>query len=351
MVWIGFAHTIIEFKEFVMRSKQIVVFSILLLTIFVGCDQKESKAPPDKASPDKSTSPPDPASPTSDSSGSLDEARKGFKTTIARRSRPDAAPDKPPAGVFNIVKYDSPAGALSAYVSPDPKDGKKHPAIVWITGGDCNRIDKGCWTEGAADDEQSASAYRKAGILMMFPALRGGNNNPGVKEGFFGEVDDVIAAGEYLRKQPFVDPDRVYLGGHSTGGTLVLLTAECKNPFRAIFSFGPADDVRHYPDDFKPFATRNPKENQLRSPVFWLKAIRTPTFVFEGTREGNLAALRSMAKASKNPKVQFLAINGATHFSALSQTNRIIAEKLLKDTDAECNLSFTEEEVSKPFKR
>lgn len=334
-----------------MRSKQIVVSCMLFLAIFVGCEQKDSKAPPAKASPDKATATPDPASPITDNSGSLDEARKGFKTTIARRSQPDTAPDKPPAGVFNLVKYDSPAGALSAYVSPDPKDGKKRPAIVWITGGDCNSIDKGCWTEGKPDDEQSASAYRKAGILMMFPALRGGNNNPGMKEGFFGEIDDVIAAGEYMRKQPFVDPDRVYLGGHSTGGTLVLLTAECKNPFRAIFSFGPADDVRNYSAQFKPFSTRNPQESKLRSPIFWLQSIRTPTFVFEGTREGNLDALRSMAKASKNPKVRFFAVNGATHFSALGSTNRIIAEKLLRDTDGECNLSFTEEEVSKPFKR
>ena len=92
---------------------------------------------------------------------------------------------------------------------------------------------------------------------MMFPALRGGNDNPGIKEGFLGEVDDVLAAAALLRRQPYVDPDRIYLGGHSTGGTMVLIVAELSDRFRAIFSFGPADDVRGYPDQFTPFDRRS----------------------------------------------------------------------------------------------
>ena len=43
---------------------------------------------------------------------------------------------------------------------------------------------------------------------MLFPSLRGGNQNPGVKEGFFGEVDDLLAAANFLAKQGFVDPNR-----------------------------------------------------------------------------------------------------------------------------------------------
>ena len=43
----------------------------------------------------------------------------------------DGPAEQPPAGVFDLVKYDSQAGKLAAYVTPDPKDGKKHPAIVF----------------------------------------------------------------------------------------------------------------------------------------------------------------------------------------------------------------------------
>ena len=35
------------------------------------------------------------------------------------------------------------AGMLAAYLTPNPGDGQKHPAIVWITGGDCHSIGDG----------------------------------------------------------------------------------------------------------------------------------------------------------------------------------------------------------------
>ena len=73
------------------------------------------------------------------------------------------------------------------------------------------------------------AAYRRAGIVMMYPSLRGGNDNPGRREGFLGEVDDILAAAEYLARESYVDPGRIYLGGHSTGGTLAMLAAEMPN--------------------------------------------------------------------------------------------------------------------------
>jgi Fe-S cluster assembly iron-binding protein IscA/dienelactone hydrolase len=283
-----------------------------------------------------------------DTSVSLVEARRGFKTTLVRRESGGEPAPVPPPNVFRLVKYDAPPGKLTAYLSPDPKDGKKHPAIVWITGGDCNSIGP-VWAERPVSNDQSASAYRKAGIVMMFPALRGGNDNPGIKEGFLGEVDDVVAAAEFLRKQPYVDPDRVYLGGHSTGGTLVLLTAECSDRFRAVFSFGPVSNVLGYGPNYRPFALSEPKEAQLRTPGRWLHSIRAPVFVFEGTEGGNVDSLQSMARSSKNPKVQFFEIRGANHFDLLAPTNRLIAEKILRDTGPTCNLAFTEVELNKPF--
>ena len=148
----------------------------------------------------------------------------------------------------------------------------------------------------------------------MFPSLRGGNTNPGIKEGFLGEVDDVLAAADYLARQESVDPKRIYLGGHSTGGTLVLLVAEATDRFRAVFSFGPASDVSYYPSEFIPFDTSNPREVKLRSPGPWLGSIHGPTFVFEGIRQGNLSSLQAMAKATKNPMVHFLPVKGENHF-------------------------------------
>jgi dienelactone hydrolase len=181
--------------------------------------------------------------------------------------------------------------------------------------------------------------------------LRGGNDNPGVKESFLGEVDDVLAAAEVLGRQPYVDPGRIYLGGHSTGGTLALLVAECSDRFRAVFPFGPVDDVSGYDPQFLPFDTTNRREIELRSPGKWLATITRPTFVFEGTSRGNLASLQAMARSSTNPKVHFLAVRGADHFSILAPTTRLVADKILRDDGPACNLAFTEDEVSKLFGR
>src|SRR5689334_8944928 len=42
----------------------------------------------------------------------LADARAGLVTKLARKERDGTAPDKPPAGVFELVKFASPAGQL-----------------------------------------------------------------------------------------------------------------------------------------------------------------------------------------------------------------------------------------------
>jgi acetyl esterase/lipase len=276
---------------------------------------------------------------------SLAEARRGFQTRSAQHQPAGKPAPEPPPSVFRLVRYDSPVGKLAAYLTPDPGDGRKHPGIVWITGGDCNTIDE-LWTEAPRDNDQTAAAYRQAGIIMMFPSLRGGNDNPGQHEGFFGEVDDVLAAADYLSRQAYVDPKRIYLGGHSTGGTLVMLVAESTDRLRAVFSFGPVDDVRGYPGEFLPFDRSNPKEFELRSPGRWLNSVRSPLFVFEGTVESNLASLQTMASASTNPLIRFLPVKGVNHFSILAPTNELIAAKILRDEAPTTQIAFSEQELS-----
>jgi dipeptidyl aminopeptidase/acylaminoacyl peptidase len=278
------------------------------------------------------------------------EARKGFKSKLTGHKANEPV-EAPPAKLFQTIEFRSPVGSLAAYLTPDPKDGKKHPAIIWITGGDCNTIGD-VWSPPEAGNDQSARQYREAGIVMMFPSLRGGNKNPGVQEGFLGEVDDVLAAADHLARQEFVDPKRIYLGGHSTGGTLVMLVAESTDRFRAVFSFGPAESVAGYGPEYTPFDVSNKHEVELRSPGYWLASINCPTFVFEGTIEANVDSFRTMARASSNPQAHFQAVRGANHFSILAPTNRLIAQKILEDqAGPRTNISFSETELNKPFGR
>ena len=163
----------------------------------------------------------------------------------------------------------------------------------------------------------------------------------------------MLAAADFLAKQPYVDPKRIYLGGHSTGGTLVMLVAESTDRYRAVFSFGPAATVRGYPDAYLTFDRSNPKESDLRSPALWLDSVRGPLFVFEGTDEpGNLEALQLMAKdVGRTSRIYFHLARGLNHFSILAPTNEKIAAKILRDDGPTTNLAFTEDELAAPTGR
>ncbi len=316
---------------------------LLVSLLLVGCQRGQSKPATGSAATKATTG------------SALLRARSGFKTHVIPPTERGEAVPTAPAKVFSTVKYPSPVGNLAAYVSPDPRDGKKHPAIVWITGGDCNSIGD-IWSPESRGNDQSAAAYRKAGIVMMFPSLRGGNTNPGVKEGFLGEVNDVLAAADWLAKLPYVDPKRIYLGGHSTGGTLALLVAETSPRFRATFTFGAVGDVRGYGADsgFLPFDIKNKNEVLVRSPGYWLDSIHSPTWVIEGT-DGNIDSLLLMREDAKklpaNPNLHFVVVTGATHFNVLAPTNELLARKVVADKGANCNISLSEDEANHSFAR
>ena len=278
---------------------------------------------------------------------SFAEVRSGLKSRLIRREKDGEASPKPPANLFQLVRYDSPAGKLAAYVTPAPARAAKRPAIIWLSGGFSNGIGETAWEPATPDNDQSASAFRKAGIVMMYPSYRGGNDNPGVKEGFFGEVDDVLAAADFLARQPHVDPTRIYLGGHSTGGTLALLVAAAapERKLRAVFSFGPVAGVADYGQANVPFDVSDERESAVRDAGGWIASVRTPVFVIEGT-EGNIESLQQLsAAAGGNAAVRFLAVDGGDHFGILAPGTKLIASRILRDEGAATNIRITDQEL------
>jgi hypothetical protein len=164
---------------------------------------------------------------------------------------------------------------------------------------------------------------------MLFPSQRGGNDNPGRREGFYGEVDDILAATEHLARLPYVDPDQIYLGGHSTGGTMVMLVGAYSDRFRAIFSLGPVAGAAQYGGEFVYCDPNDEMEMGLRSPLFWLHCVKTPMYVFEGAENGNWDAIQMMVDENSNPKVMFFKIPGHDHFSLIAPLAQRLADQIV----------------------
>ena len=277
---------------------------------------------------------------------SMKKARQGFKTSLTRKVQFKTGLEKPPKKILQLIQYPSQVGNLAAYVSPKPLTQKKYPAIIWIFGGFDNSIGSTAWQIQPKTNDQSASNFRKTGVVMMYPSLRGGNNNPGFAEGLYGEVDDIIAAYDYLSKLDYVDSKHIYLGGHSTGGTLALLVAENTDKFRAVFSLGPVGRAGRYGTEDFFFDTSNNKEWALRSPALFLNSINTPTFVFEGlTGQNNMDEFQYMLSNNSNTQLNFHAIAKHDHFSLIAPLTQLLAKKIVATHKTDGSINLSEQEL------
>ncbi|MEO7329627.1 MAG: prolyl oligopeptidase family serine peptidase [Minicystis sp.] len=286
----------------------------------------------------------------------LAQARAAFQTKV-KGGRPtrgfdgDPAPS-PPRGTFEKVEVQGPQGRLSAYVTPDPKDGKKHPLVIWAHGG-FGGIDKWFWEAAPRRNDQSARAFREAGLVLAVGSWRAENDNPGDYELFYGEADDLLALRDHAAKLSYVDADRIYLAGHSSGGTLVLLAAEKSDGFRAAFSLGGSpvfDDPQTYARyGGVPFDPTNHDETLLRSSAPFVRSVRRPTFYFEGSGSSSVGAAQWMADQAAESGVPFQAFVAlqADHFSILAPLTELIAAKILADTGPTTNIAFTQDEIDR----
>ena len=266
--------------------------------------------------------------------------RKSLKSTVGEGQRDETPAPEPPAGVLEKVTYTAPLGRNVAYVTP-VRPGARGPAIVWIVGGFGFGIDEGMWQPSSRDNDQSAAAFRKAGIAQMFPALRGASQNPGHHECFLGEVDDILAATDFLAQRPDVDPARIYLGGHSTGGTMVLLAAESTSRYRAVFAFGPVGDMRNYGDSSCLPAGSAEAEYKARAPMEYLSEIVSPTFIIEGMKSGNGKMFPYLRRKAGKADIHFIEVASGTHFTTLAPGCDVIVKAILADTGPKPSLEIT----------
>jgi dienelactone hydrolase len=90
-----------------------------------------------------------------------------------------------------------------------------------------------------ADDFERCRPFLDAGFAVFTPTLRGENGNPGRLELLYGEVDDAVAAAQWLAAQEGIDDDRIYAIGHSVGGAVAaMLSLRPEAPLSLTASVG-----------------------------------------------------------------------------------------------------------------
>ncbi|KJF78571.1 aminopeptidase [Morganella morganii] len=285
----------------------------------------------------------------------LAEAHQRFKTNITEQSFDNTdAPWQAPSDIFNLITYPAKAGDMFAYLTPPPvKENTRLPAVIWLNGG-YGGIggDDYFWQPKPVNNDQTAATFRDPEIVLMIPSFRGENTNPGRYEMFFGEIEDIESARQYLTTLPYVDPDRIYIAGHSTGGTKALLASEYSDKFRAVFSLGGIPDLKlrtaHSMSVAIPFDTNNEEEFNVRSVYRYIKSIKRPTFYFEGGDYmwQEFADMQRDAKQNRIPLYIYHIKNG-DHFDIIVPVSRLIKKKILSDTDTskETNIRFTKKDI------
>ena len=211
-------------------------------------------------------------------------ARAGFHTHLVKhgpfspRWRPFTLPDD-----AHAVDYESSGLRLRAWRSRAADAGRR-PTVLFVHGG----------ASFDAADWQMSQPFRDAGFIVMMPVLRSENGQPGDYSMFYDEVDDVLAAADVLARQPDVDAQRIYLAGHSSGGSLALLAALASHRFRAVASFSGSPDFTRLvalpgADAVVPYDPGDAREVRMRSTFEFAAGFTCPARLFWGNEEPGVA--------------------------------------------------------------
>lgn len=224
-------------------------------------------------------------------------ARKGFESRLlVRGPAPQSYQNTTPKAGVNEVEFTSGELKLKGWLLADANDGQKRPAVVFLHGG---------WAFADVDWED-AEPFAKAGFVLFMSMLRGENGNPGIYEGFLGEVDDAIAAGQFVASLPNVDGANVFVAGHSVGGVLTCLVSMLPSPYKAAAALDGYVDMESFaagaPAAQVPYHRNSAQEVRVRNPMAFAGSIRCPLRLYAGedARDVNAPLAKRARQAGKD---------------------------------------------------
>ncbi len=236
----------------------------------------------------------------------------------------DSPPQSRPPGTLDSVTYRSGDLELPAWLYTPPRPAARRlPALLYLSPGFLL----------SAPRAACATPFMAAGIVVMWPTLRGENGNPGRSQFFLGEVDDAVAAARWLAAQPQVDPKRVYAFGWSTGGGISALLSLMDVPIRHSGSsggmYGP-----NLNQMAPPFDTASPAEWQMRSLPANLRWMRRPHYAYLEQADGFWIAsllLIQRERQARRTLLQLTMLPG-DHFSIYPEAVRRYLNVIRNDT-------------------
>jgi acetyl esterase/lipase len=254
------------------------------------------------------------------------ERRAKFQTKLVKRGKsPQPWENEPLAANVTQVTYPSGSLSLKGWVHRPPQGGPKFPALVFFHGGFAFGM----------DDLAACRPFMDAGFVVMAPATRGENGNPGDFELFLGEVDDAKAACVWLSQQPYVDASRIYTFGHSVGGGIsALLSLQDDVPVRHGGSSGGLYSEATFSQwsDITPFDTSNVEEKQLRILVGNVAHMKRKHFAYLGTTDVAFHPAEARAR-SEAPGTSLLTLERSPgdHFTSFEPALRKYLEVVRRE--------------------
>ncbi len=193
-------------------------------------------------------------------------------------------------------------GWLTGPLNPVP--GKKYPMIVLVHGGPSSAVQPTYMWKGTTNDLVQHGFY-------VFQANPRGSFGQGeaftkanVKDFGGGDLRDILAGVDAVEKVAPIDDKRLGVYGHSYGGFMTMWTVTHSNRFKAgVAGAGIADWVSYYGENginqwmvpfFGTTAYKDPAAYDKFSPIRYINAAKTPTFIYVGERDVECPADQSL---------------------------------------------------------